>query len=323
MEQLLARGDEVVVFARGAYPDLVARGARVYRGDLQDPEAVIRACEGVQTLFHVAANHEMWGPWDMFYQANVVGTRNVIDACRHHAIPRLIYTSSPSVVFANGSQEGCDESLPYPEHYESFYAKSKAEGEKLAIAANGNGLCTCSLRPHLIFGPDDPYLLPTLVARGMKKSIPQVGDGLNKMDFCYVEDAARAHLQAADALTSESAVAGSVYFITQGEPVPFYPWLNALFTELGVPPIRRKISLRTARSAAAVLESIHRLLPFLGAPRITRFLATELAMSHYFDISRARADFGYRPQYTMAQALQKTIPYLRQQMQAGDMQTVL
>ncbi|MFN2110814.1 MAG: NAD-dependent epimerase/dehydratase family protein, partial [Anaerolineae bacterium] len=229
VEQLLARGDEVTVFARGAYPELEALGARVVRGDLQDVEAVNHACAGIDVVFHVAAKAGMSGPWDDFYGVNVTGTQNVIAACRANGVPKLIYTSSPSVIFDGTPQESVDESYPYPTHYESPYPHTKAIAEQDVMAAHrgdtqGVPLLTVSLRPHLIIGPRDNHLLPGLLARAKTGLLPQVGDGTNKVDLTDVEDAARAHLLAADALEPGSPLDGPpghgcVYFISQDEPV--------------------------------------------------------------------------------------------------------
>ncbi|MHA1169818.1 MAG: NAD-dependent epimerase/dehydratase family protein [Candidatus Hodarchaeales archaeon] len=314
VEQLLDRGEKVAVFARGDYPELRDVGVELIRGSLADLTAVNEACRDIDTVFHVAALAGMWGKWKDFYLTNVLGTENVITACKQQGVKKLIYTSSPSVVFDNKPQEGVDETIPYPARYESHYAKSKAMGEQLVIAANGEKLLTCSLRPHLIFGPRDPHLLVTIAARARDGKLPQIGDGKNKVDFSYVEDAARAHLLAADALEPGSPVSGSVYFISQDEPVELWPWFNDLFSKLDLPPVKRHYSLRAARTLGAVLEFVHRLFPFLGEPRITRFLASELALSHYYNISKAKQDFGYQPQLTMAEGVDRTIGYLRNQL---------
>ncbi|MFX0094639.1 MAG: NAD-dependent epimerase/dehydratase family protein [Candidatus Hodarchaeota archaeon] len=313
VEQLLERGDSVTSFARGNYPELREIGAEIVQGDLKEPKSIKKACTGMDAVFHVAALAGMWGPWKTFYEANVIGTQNVINACREQKVSKLIFTSSPSVIFANKPQEGVDETVPYPKRYESYYAKTKAMSEKLVIEANGTELLTCSLRPHLIFGPRDPHLLIQVLAAAKTGKLLQIGDGKNKVDFSYVEDAARAHLQVADALNPGSPVAGSAYFISQDEPVELWPWLNDLLSKLDIPPIKKRMSLRTARSAAAILEFTHRILPFLGAPRMTRFLASEFAMSHYYDISRAKRDFGYQPKFTMEEGVEKTLDYLRSQ----------
>jgi 2-alkyl-3-oxoalkanoate reductase len=312
VEQLTERGDEVTVFARGGYPFLADTGARLIRGDLQDAEAVRNACAGVDAVFHVAAKAGIWGRRKEFYGANVTGTRNLIAACREHHVPRLIYTSSPSVVFANRPQSGCDESLPWPEVYENFYSETKALGEQLARRANSADLLTVSLRPHLIWGPRDCHILPRIIQRARAGKLMQVGDGANRVDTTYVEDAARAHLLAADALQPGSPAAGSVYFISQDDPVNLWDWIGNLLTRLEIPPIRRAISLPAARRLGAIMETAWKWLPLPGEPRMTRFLASELAMDHFYDISRAKKELGYHPQWAMDDALEKTLAWLRE-----------
>lgn len=307
VEQLLERGDAVTVFARGAYPELGALGAQVLRGDLQDADAVRAACAGMDAVFHVAAKAGLWGPWDEFYGVNVAGAENIIAACRAQGVPKLINTSSPSVIFDGKPQEGVDESIPYPARYESPYPHTKALAEQHVTQANGDGLLTVSLRPHLIIGPRDNHLLPGLLAAARAGRLPQVGDGTNRVDLTWVEDAARAQLLAADALEPGSPVAGSVYFISQGEPVALWPWIRGLLRELGLPETRLRLSLPAARALGGALEGLHRALRLPGEPRMTRFLASELAQSHFYDISRARRDFGYAPQISMAEARARLI----------------
>jgi len=312
VEQLLARGDEVTVFARGAYPELGGLGVHLVRGDIQDADAIAEACAGMDVVFHVAAKAGLWGPWEDFYSVNVVGTENVIAACHKHGVPKLINTSSPSVIFDGQPQEGVDESVPYPEAYESFYPQTKALAEQKVAEANGrDGLLTVSLRPHLIFGPRDRHLLPALLARARAGTLPQVGDGTNKVDLTYVEDAAWAHLLAADALAPGAPVAGSTYFISQDDPVVLWPWIRDLLQTLDLPGPKLRVPLSLARATGALLESTHRALHLKSEPRITRFLASELAQSHYYDISRAKYDLGYQPRFTMDEALDKTLAYFR------------
>jgi nucleoside-diphosphate-sugar epimerase len=313
VKHLLARGDTVAIFSRGAYPQLAHLGARVIRGDLRDAEAVQRACAEVDVVYHVAAKAGLWGDWDDFHSVNVTGTDNVIAACHHHGISRLIYTSSPSVVFDGTDQRGVDETYPYPARYESPYPATKAMAEQRVLASNGPELRTVSLRPHLIFGPGDNHLLPAMLARAKTGRVPQVGDGTNRVDLTYVEDAARAHLLAADALADDEATAlGKAYFISQGEPVILWQWIGDLLAQLDMPPIRLKLGLTPARSAGAVMAGLYQALRIKRQPPLTPFLASELAQNHYYDISRAKQDLGYRPQYTMAEATAKTIAWLRQ-----------
>ena len=217
VEQLLARGDQVRSFARGPYPGLADLGVEVRRGDLRDAQAVEQACAGCDVVFHVAAKAGIWGRYAAYYEPNVRGTQNVLAACREHGVHRLVYTSSPSVVFDGRSMEGVDESVPYPQRQHSHYAATKALGEQAVLAANGTTLRTLALRPHLIWGPRDNHLVPRIVSRGRAGTLRRVGDGTNKVDTTYIENAARAHLLAADALATNPRAAGRPFFISQGE----------------------------------------------------------------------------------------------------------
>ena len=214
VEQLLARGDQVRSFARGPYPGLADLGVEVRRGDLRDAQAVEQACAGCDVVFHVAAKAGIWGRYAAYYEPNVRGTRNVLAACREQGVHRLVYTSSPSVVFNGRSMEGVDESAPYPPTQHSHYAATKALGEQAVLAANGTTLRTLALRPHLIWGPRDNHLVPRIVSRGRAGTLHRVGDGTNKVDTTYIENAARAHLLAADALATNPRAAGRPFFIS-------------------------------------------------------------------------------------------------------------
>ena len=311
VEQLLERGDAVAVFARGAYPELEQIGATLMRGDLRDAEAVKHACASMDVVFHAAAKPGIWGTWDSFYAPNVIGTQHILDACKAQNVPKLVFTSSPSVIFNNQPQEGCDESTPYPARYENFYSHTKALAEQKVVQANSSEFLTISLRPHLIWGPRDAHLLPRLIDRARSGKLVQVGDGANKVDITYVEDAARAHLLAADALQPGSPVAGSVYFISQDAPVNLWDWIHHLLQRLDIPPIKHRISLPVARTIGAAMEWTYRTFHLSGEPKMTRFLASELAMNHYYDISRAKRELGYLPQFSMDAALEKTLAYLR------------
>jgi nucleoside-diphosphate-sugar epimerase len=313
VEQLLARGDEVASFTRSAYPELNALGVQTIRGDLQDAGAVRAACAGVDVVFHVAAKWGEWGDWEPYYNINVVGTQNVIEACQAQSVPKLVYTSTPSTVRDNRSQEGADESLPYPDRYGNYYAHTKAIAEQAVVAANGDGLLTVALRPHLMIGPRDDLILPSLLARAGNGKVPQIGDGTNLVDLTYVEDAAHAHLLAADALEAGSPVAGAVYFISQDEPVNLWAWVNELFAAFGLPPIRRKVPLWLALAACTGIEVAYRVLPLKGDPPLTRYMAYGVGLSHYYDISRAKRDLGYRPQIDMAEATRRAVAYERQE----------
>ncbi len=311
-EQLVARGDRVRGFARGTYPELQSLGVEVVQGDIRDAAAVERACRGVDCVFHVAAMAGIWGPKKLFYDINVLGTVNVAQGCRQARVPRLVLTSSPSVTFAGRDQRGVNETQgPFPRRWLAHYPFTKALAEHAVLDSDGHdGLSTCALRPHLIWGPRDQHLIPRLLDRARRGQLRQVGDGTNLVDATYVENAAAAHLLAADALRPGSAVSGKAYYISNGEPVNCWQWIGEILALAGLPPVKRRISLPAAYAAGAVLEGWWTILGRTGEPRMTRFLAAQLATSHYFDISAARRDFGYDPRISMAEGMQRLAAWL-------------
>ena len=296
VEQLVARGVQVRALARRRYEQLDRLGVESIQGDLREPQIAADACRGMDVVYHAAGVAGIWGPWDYYFGCNTLATQHVIAGCWQRRVPRLVYTSSPSVTFDGGDQQGVDETVPYPDRWLCHYPHTKALAEQQVLQANGQrGLLTCALRPHLIWGPRDQHLIPRLLQRARCGQLRQVGEGTNLMDMVYVENAAAAHLQAAEALVPGSPVCGRAYFISQGEPVNCWDWINQILSLACLPPIKKKISFTAAWRLGAFLEAVSSVLRLKNEPRMTRFLAAQLACHHYFDISRARADFGYTP----------------------------
>ncbi|MEA2631259.1 MAG: 2-alkyl-3-oxoalkanoate reductase, partial [Chloroflexota bacterium] len=188
--RLVARGDAVRSLSRGDYPAMRAMGVEQVRGDLADPDAVARAVDGCAVVFHVAAKAGIWGPYAEYHRSNVEGTRNVIAACRAGGVGRLVFTSSPSVVFDGRDMEGADESVPYPRRHDAAYPATKAEAERLVRAADGDDLATVALRPHLIWGPGDNHLIPRLLDRARRRRLRRIGAANKLIDSVYVDNAA-------------------------------------------------------------------------------------------------------------------------------------
>ncbi len=304
--QLTAQGVHVRGLSRRSHTELMELGVESIQADVRDAAQVCAACHGVDVVFHTAAVAGIWGRWEDFHSINTVGTQNVIAGCLAHGVRRLVFSSSPSVTFDGRDQCGVDESEPYPNTWLCHYPHSKALAEQAVLAANGREqLLTCALRPHLIWGPRDPHLVPRLIERARRRRLRQIGDGKNLIDMVYVENAALAHLQASEKLTPGSPVPGQVYFISQGEPVNCWHWINQILELAGLPPVRKKISLRAARALGSTLEFTYRLLGFQREPPMTRFLAAQLATSHYFDITRARNDFGYDPPVSTLEGMRR------------------
>lgn len=302
---LVARGDVVRSLSRQTYPELAAQGVEQLQGDLADAAAVSRAVQGCEAVFHVAAKPGIWGEYADYYRTNVTGTANVIAACLERGVQRLIYTSSPSVVFDGRDMEGVDESVPYPPHYEAHYPKTKAIAEQAVIAANGDRLATVSLRPHLIWGEGDNHLLPRMLARAKAGQLRRIGRQDKWIDTIHVDNAAEAHLLAADRLFPGAPISGKVYFISQGEPVPMWTMVNRLLQAAGAPQVTRAVPVSLALGLAVAFETFHRLVGSGSEPRLTRFLVRELATAHWFDISAARRDLGYVPRVSIDQGIER------------------
>jgi nucleoside-diphosphate-sugar epimerase len=304
VQGLLARGDAVRSFSRSDYPELRALGVQVFRGDLASSgPALVEAVTGCDVVFHVAAKAGIWGPYHDYYQANVVGTENVLAACRLARVPRLVYTSSPSVVFNGQDMEGVDESIPYATHFEAHYPRTKALAEQKVLQANDTELATVAIRPHLIWGPGDNHLVPRILSLARVGRLRRIGRHQNLIDSTYVDNAAAAHLLAANRLFPGSPVNGNAYFLSQGEPLPLWDLINRILATADLPPVTRTIPLPLAYAAGWLLETLHHVLPLRTEPRMTRFLARELATAHWFNITAARCDLGYHPTISIAEGL--------------------
>lgn len=310
VDRLLARGYSVRSLGRSPQPKLAECRVEVVSGDLCDAEVVDAACDGVDAVFHVAARAGIWGSWESYYRPNVIGTQNVIAACRKNKVGRLIYTSTPSVVFNRKAIRAGDETMPYGRDWLCHYAHTKAIAEQAVLAADSDSLKVIALRPHLVFGPGDPHLLPRVVESALSGRLKIVGDGHNQVDVSYVGNVADAHLNALDALERGHGN-GSAYFISQGEPVELWPWINSILEGLGHAPLSRKVPLPAAYSVGTLCECWWTLQKRTDDPPMTRFVAVELAKDHYFDITAAKKVLGYRATVPMSDATQQTLEDLR------------
>lgn len=313
-QRLVERGHAVTSFQRGHYPELAAMGVTEHRGDLADRAAVLAATRGMDAIFHVAAKAGAWGSYRSYHDANVVGTDNVLHACRTHGIGTLVYTSTPSVTHrATHPVEGGNEiDTPYGTGFKAHYPTTKTIAERAVIAANGPSLATVSLRPRLIWGPGDNQLLPRLVDRARSGRLRFVGGGHNLIDTTFVDNAAQAHLDAFDHLKPGAACAGKAYFISNGEPRPLRDVVNALLAAVGAPQVQGSIPFGVAYGLGAVLEALWLGLRLKGEPPMTRFLAEQLSTTHWYDISATRRDFGYTPQVSMDDGLARLAAWWRQ-----------
>lgn len=330
-EMLGASGAEVRVLGRQPYPDLVRAGVDCRQGDVCDLAACQHACADRDVVFHAAAMAGVWGPRRLYFETNVKGTANILRACLENKVGALVYTSSPSVVIGSADIEGGDESLPYPRRYLAAYPESKAVAERMVLAADGwemvpndpgayapghsesdvRHLRTCALRPHLIWGPGDPHLVPRVVQAARAGRLARIGYADPRVDITYIDNAAQAHLLAARDLTGPARSGGKAYFIGDDEPVVLWDWINTVLARLELPPVQRRLPLWLARGLGASLEAVHTALPALGEPRLTRFTVAQLGQSHWFSHRRAADDLGYHALVGPAEGLDRLVDWLR------------
>ena len=305
--QFLRAADiKVIGFARKDYPHLRALGVSLIRGDLQNKKQVCKAMQGCDLVFHVASKAGVWGDKGSYFRPNVEGTDNILEACRFHKINRLIYTSTPSVTFTGEDESNIDESQPYAAQFLNFYGLSKAIAEEKVLKANSDSLKTVALRPHLIWGPGDPHLVPRVIERAKAKKLKLVGKEDKLVDTIYIDNAVYAHLLAAVELNeTNTCCAGKAYFLSNDQPILMATMLNNILTAANLPMVKARVSASFAYFVGTVLEWWYLRTGKQEEPVMTRFVAKQLSTSHYFNIEAAKKDFNYQALVSIEQGMKK------------------
>jgi nucleoside-diphosphate-sugar epimerase len=272
----------------------------VMQADLRDREAMLAACAGREAVCHAGALSAPWGPRSNFEAINVGGTENIIAGCRASGVRRLLYVSSPSVVFNGRDQTGLTEDAPYPSRFVSVYSETKKRGEDLVHQAAGD-METVILRPKAIFGPGDTSLLPRLLETAKRNRLPQIGNGENRVDLTYIENVVDAILLA---LASAKAV-GKTYTITNGESPRLWEVIRSVLGALGCNTNLRKIPLPAAYAAASLMEA--QSVFTRREPLLTRYSVLILARTQTYNIEAAQADLGYAPRVSLAEGIERTV----------------
>ena len=303
---LQASGHDISILGRdfSEVKVLIAAGGRPIGADLRDASAVRQACIGCDAVYHVGALSATWGRRADFFAVNVGGTEAVVAGCLEHGVKRLIYVSSPSVVFDGTDQHEVTEAVAYPRRFASIYSLTKKLGEDRVHAAPSD-LETVIVRPKAIFGPGDRSLLPQLIAAARRRRLPQIGTGRNLVDLTYVENVADALVLALDA----GAAVGQTYTITNGEHANLWATIREVLRQLGLPTNLRRVSLRVALTAAAIMEAQASLTG--REPLLTRYSAAILGRTQTYDIGAAHRDLGYVPRVSLAEGIERTLEGLR------------
>jgi sterol-4alpha-carboxylate 3-dehydrogenase (decarboxylating) len=315
VDALVERGDTVTVVDMGASPP--REGITYLEADIRDEEAMAKACEGQDIVYHSASIvHTKQSREKMIWDVNFGGTESMLAASRSQGVPKFVYVSTASAVYEGRDIENGDETLPYSTISQAHYADSKIAAEKQVLATSGEGgLLTCAIRPHVVFGPGDTRFLPALLKRAKAGRLKfAVGREQKLSDFTYIGNLVDALMAAGDRLEADSPVAGQAYFITNGEPMGFWDFVRQMLAALDLPPIKGTVPFRVAYAVAAVAEGFDTLRggTLNSEDGLTRFAVRYMCTHHYFSIDKARRDLGYDPKIDIAAGIALTAKHLRE-----------
>jgi nucleoside-diphosphate-sugar epimerase len=301
--EIAQRGHVVCTFQRRPSGLVgIVDGVEDLLGSVTDPAAVARAVEGVDAIVHLAAKVSLAGDPGDFVRVNVDGTRTLLASARAAGVPRLVFVSSPSVAHAGASIMGDDARPADPGHARGDYARTKAEAELLALAADSPELRVVAVRPHLVWGPGDTQLVARVVDRARRGRLPLLGHGAALIDSIYIDNAASA---IAAALHRVDSVHGQSFVLTNGEPRPIAELLAGMCAAAGVPAPRWRVPAAVARAAGALVESVWTALPGQDEPPMTRFLAEQLSTAHWFDQRRTRDALQWEPAVSLDEGFRR------------------
>lgn len=300
---LVSRGWQVKALARSpeAMEAVHRAGAIPVQGDLTDASALRSGMAGCEAVLHVAAHFKLWGPRAVFDRVNVEGMRMLVDAAAAtQGLRRVVAVSAAAVVMGDPEpMADVDERLPLQTRDFAPYSSSKAEGERLLLAANNRrpGFETIAIRPPFIWGPDMPTL-DHMVETVRAGRFQWVGGGGQAMSTCHVDNLCQALLLAVD-----NGRGGEAYFVSDGENGTLKSVISALLATRGVVPKDRAVPFRLAWMMAGVMGAAWRLLGRSGEPPITRQMLRLIGKPFTINIAKARADLGYVPRVSFAEGI--------------------
>ncbi|WP_207457767.1 NAD-dependent epimerase/dehydratase family protein [Herbiconiux sp. SYSU D00978] len=297
--EIARRGHEVTTFQRR--PSGVA-GVADLLGSVTEPGDVARAVAGQDAIVHLAAKVSLAGDPADFTLVNVGGTYALLQAAKAAGVGRFVFVSSPSVAHTGDSIIGDDATPADPAHARGDYARTKAEAELLALAADDERMPVVAVRPHLVWGPGDTQLVARIVDRARSGRLPLLGHGAALIDTIYLDNAATG---IAAALDRAPEVHGKAYVLTNGEPRPVAELIGGICRAAGVAPPEWRVPAGVARTAGAAVEAVWRVAPGEDEPPMTRFLAEQLSTAHWFDQRRTRAELEWQPEVSLDEGLRR------------------
>ncbi|KAM7225324.1 hypothetical protein CapIbe_023301 [Capra ibex] len=310
VEQLLARGYAVNVFdIRQGFDN---PRVQFFLGDLCSQQDLYPALKGVSTVFHCASPPPSSNNRELFYRVNYIGTKNVIETCKEAGVQKLILTSSASVTFEGVDIKNGTEDRPYAMKPIDYYTETKILQERVVLGAHDpeKNFLTTAIRPHGIFGPRDPQLVPILIEAAKKGKMKFViGNGKNLVDFTFVENVVHGHILAAEHLSRDTALGGKAFHITNDEPIPFWTFLSRILTGLNYEAPTYHIPYWLAYYLALLVSLLVMVIsPVIQLqPTFTPMRVALAGTFHYYSCEKAKKLMGYRPLVTMDDAVDKTV----------------
>ncbi len=303
-------GHDVSSLSRSHYISLDTLDIKTIKCDLRNSDDVSKLdLSSFDAIIHTAAKAGVWGDKAEYFNINYIGTQSLFNQAKECGVKYFIYTSSPSVVFGKEDILNGDESIPYPEKYYTAYAESKALAEEYVLSSSCDDILSLAIRPHLIWGPGDPHLIPRILEKAKLGQLKLVGNGTNKVDIIYVKNAALAHINALNSLVAKNDLGGNAYFIGQEKPVVLWDFINQVLALNKLNPVEKSVSFNLAYNMGYFFELLFSILGIMKPePPMTRFVALQLAKSHYFSHEKAATDFNYEVITSIDQGLAETFP---------------
>lgn len=298
-------GHQITIMGRSRFR--VRSDGNFFQGQISDSEDVDAACKDQEIVFHSAALTSPWGSLELHRSVNTQGTENVVNACKHNRVARLVHVSSTAIHFRFEDQTVEDDS-PLPGKFSCAYAQSKAEAESIVQRAIADGLNAYIVRARAVFGPGDSALFPRLVAAARGGRLRQIGDGKNLCDLTYIDNLLTALILAA----KPSAPTG-LCTITNEDPIELWNLLHRVLGDL-IPDYKSNSSIPRwlAIRLAHLAELKHRMLRQRGEPLLTRYTVGLLGYQQRFHSRAAWEELGYRPIVRMDDAIHSTIRSIKQ-----------
>jgi nucleoside-diphosphate-sugar epimerase len=234
---------------------------------------------------------------EVYWNVNVQGTRNVLEAAQRHNVSRVLYCSTCGV-HGNVENPPADESAPIAPA--DWYQETKWEGEKVCQEYLERGLWVTIVRPAAIFGPGDPERFVMLYKRAARGHFTMIGDGSTHYHPCYIKHLTDAMQQALES----DRTRGKAYLISDNESVAIKDLVARIGKSLGRDVKFTHVPYAPVYAAARLCELLWKPLksdPPLFPRRIDWFI-----QNRSFNIAAARRDFGYNPSIPLDQCLKET-----------------